>query len=219
MTPDIHPPAATSPRITIDDVRAALGDTDPHHTNASKVRTLLGGRGSFETIQKHLNSLRQALASAGAPVAAEAMPGAPTVLIDQVWGAAWAAAQMATMRRTETLVGERDATLAELATMGQDVVGLVATVDEQAAQLERAAQATAAVQAEQLKAETALAALALALQRSQAELAQTKADAAHAGELAEQGRAMMRAELGRLTDQIGELKAHLYQRPETGPKP
>lgn len=220
MTPDIHPPAAASPRITIDDVRTALGDTDPHHTNASKVRTLLGGRGSFETIQKHLNSLRQALASASAPpVAVDAMPGAPTLLIDQVWATAWTAAQMATMRRTETLVGERDATLAELATLEQDVAGLVATVDEQAAQLERAAQATDAALAEQLKAETALAALALALQRSQAELAQTKADAAHAGELAEQGRVMMRAELGRLTDQIGELKAHLYQRPETGTKP
>lgn len=62
MTPDIQPPAAASPRITIDDARTALDDTDPHHTNASKVRTLLGGRGSFETIQKHLNSLRQARA-------------------------------------------------------------------------------------------------------------------------------------------------------------
>lgn len=156
-------------------------------------------------------------------MAVEAVPGAPTLLIDQVWAGAWAAAQMATMRRTETLLGERDAALAELATLGQDMAGWVATVDEQAAQLERAAQATAAAQAdrlaEQVSTEADRAQLAQAVQHCQAELAQAKRDAAHAGELAEQGRVMMRAELGRLTDQIGELKAHLYQRPETGTKP
>jgi len=43
-------------------------------------------------------------------------------------------------------------------------------------------------------------------------LAKVEADAAHASEMAEQGRAIMREELARLTDQIGELKANLYQR-------
>lgn len=36
-------------------------------------------------------------------------------------------------------------------------------------------------------------------------------------ELADSGRAMTRAELDRLTDQVGELKAHLYKRADSAP--
>lgn len=77
MTDTTQTPAVAS-RVTLDDVRAVLNGTDLHSTNASKVRTLLGGRGSFETIQKHLNTLRAELAAAAAPpVAADQVPVMP----------------------------------------------------------------------------------------------------------------------------------------------
>ena len=44
--------AEVSGPITIDDVRLALGETDPSTTNANKIRQIIG-RGGFTTIQKH----------------------------------------------------------------------------------------------------------------------------------------------------------------------
>ena len=233
MTTENQTPAPVASRVTIDDVRTALEGTDPNQTNASKVRGLLGGRGSFETIQKHLATLRQELATAAAPpVAADQVPALPVEAAQQMWVAAWSAAHVQTLRRTERLAGERDAALLKLETMGQDVAGLVATVDEQAAQLDRAAAAVAAIQAaiqaahladlekakdDQAAAERARVELAQELERAGQELAKARADAAHAAELAESGRAIMRAELDRLTDQVGELKAHLYRRADSAP--
>jgi hypothetical protein len=129
---------APSSRVTIDDVRTVLEGTDPNLTNASKVRILLGGRGSFETIQKHLNTLRQELATAAAPpVAPDQVPALPAEAAQAMWIAAWTAAQVQTMARAEKLANERDAALLKLETMGQDIAGLVATVDEQAGQLDQ----------------------------------------------------------------------------------
>ena len=223
---DTTPTPAVASRVTLDDVRAVLNGTDPHSTNASKVRTLLGGRGSFETIQKHLGTLRQELATAAAPpVSADQVPPMPTEAAAAMWVAAYSAAQVQTLRRTELLASERDAALLKLETMGQDVAGLVATVDEQAGQLDQAAQALIGVQAarladlEKAEADKATAAadraqLAQELERTRQELAQARADAQHAAQIAEAGRELMRQELARLTDQVGELKAALYKRAE-----
>ena len=220
---------AVASRVTLDDVRAVLNGTDLHSTNASKVRTLLGGRGSFETIQKHLNTLRAELAAAAAPpVAADQVPVMPADAAQAMWVAAWTAAQVQTLRRTELLAAERDSALLKLETMSQDLADQVQTMDAQAGELERAAAAVAAVQAahladlEKSKADLAVAAADRAqvvqeLERTRQELAQARADAAHAAELAESGRVMMREELARLTDQVGELKAHLYKRAESAP--
>lgn len=228
-TPAAPTAAPVASRITIDDVRTAIAGTNPNKTHAGKVRALLGGRGSQETIQKHLNTLRQELASATAPpVAPDTVPALPIDVAQQMWFAAWTAAQVQTLRRTETLATERDAALLKLETMGQDVEGLVATVDEQAGQLDQAAAAVAAIQAahladldkakaEQEAAERARVELGQALERSKSELAKTQADAVHAAQLAEAGRVMLRGELARLTDQVGELKAHLYRRAESAP--
>lgn len=228
MTDTTQTPAVAS-RVTLDDVRAVLNGTDPHSTNASKVRTLLGGRGSFETIQKHLGTLRQELATAAAPpVSADQVPPMPTEAAAAMWVAAYSAAQVQTLRRTELLASERDAALLKLETMGQDVAGLVATVDEQAGQLDQAAQALIGVQAarladlEKAEADKATAAadraqLAQELERTRQELAQARADAQHAAQIAEAGRELMRQELARLTDQVGELKAALYKRAEAPP--
>jgi hypothetical protein len=229
MTHQTQAPAAG--RVTIDDVRTVLDGTDPNQTNASKVRTLLGGRGSFETIQKHLNTLRQELATAAAPpVAPDQVPALPADAAQAMWVAAWNAAQVATLRRTEKLVNERDAALLKLEIMGQDVAGLVATIDDQSGQLEQAKADALAVDAAHLAdvdkfvidheaAEAERVNLAKNLERTLQELAQEKSSAAHAAELAESGRVMMREELQRLTDQVGELKAHLYKRAETAPLP
>jgi vacuolar-type H+-ATPase subunit I/STV1 len=226
---DTTPTPAVASRVTLDDVRAVLNGTDPHSTNASKVRTLLGGRGSFETIQKHLGTLRQELATAAAPpVSADQVPPMPTEAAAAMWVAAYSAAQVQTLRRTELLASERDAALLKLETMGQDVAGLVATVDEQAGQLDQAAQALIGVQAarladlEKAEADKATAAadraqLAQELERTRQELAQARADAQHAAQIAEAGRELMRQELARLTDQVGELKAALYKRAEAPP--
>lgn len=228
MTDTTQTPAVAS-RVTLDDVRAVLNGTDLHSTNASKVRTLLGGRGSFETIQKHLNTLRAELAAAAAPpVAADQVPVMPADAAQAMWVAAWTAAQVQTLRRTELLAAERDSALLKLETMSQDLADQVQTMDAQAGELERAAAAVAAVQAahladlEKSKADLAVAAADRAqvvqeLERTRQELAQARADAAHAAELAESGRVMMREELVRLTDQVGELKAHLYKRAESAP--
>lgn len=228
---DTTPAPAASSRVTIDDVRTAIGDTDPNQTNASKVRALLGNRGSFETIQKHLATIRQELAIASAPpVAADQVPALPADAAQAMWVAAWSAAQVQTLRRTEQLAAERDAALLKLEAMGQDVAGYVATVDEQSGQLDQAAAAVAKVQADHLaylaKAEADKAAaaddraqLAQELERSRADLARVQADAVHAAQIAEAGRELLRQELTRLTDQVGELKAHLYKRAEQGADP
>ena len=68
------------------------------------------------------------------------------------------------------------------------------------------------VQAEKNAVATTAAEQADELERTRQELAQARADAQHAGELAEAGRQMLRQELERLTDQVGELKSALYQR-------
>ena len=229
MTNTTQTPApipAPAARVTIDDVRTAIGSTDPNQTNASKVRALLGNRGSFETIQKHLATIRQELAIAAAPpVSTDAIPALPAEAVQAIWVAAWSAAQVVTLRRTETLAAERDAALLKLETMGQDVAGLVATVDEQTGQLDQAAVAQQAVRLEEQAATTKWAELAVELDRTKSEaiaaldharqeLTMAQADAAHAAQIAEAGRDLMRQELARLTDQVGELKAALYKRVE-----
>jgi hypothetical protein len=220
---------APSSRVTIDDVRTVLEGTDPNQTNASKVRILLGGRGSFETIQKHLSTLRQELATAAAPpVAPDQVPALPAEAAQAMWIAAWTAAQVQTMARAEKLANERDAALLKLEMMGQDIAGLVATVDEQAGQLDQAKiQATIEenkriadlAELEKSRQEVAqfLASTKDDLERTRSELAKVQSDAVHTAELAESGRELMRQELARLTDQIGELKAALYKRAEFSP--
>lgn len=223
------PASAASSRVTIDDVRTVLEGIDPNSTNASKVRAMLGNRGSFETIQKHLGTLRAELAAAAAPpVAADAVPALPAETAQAMWVAAWAAAQVATLRRTELLASERDAALLKLETMSQDLAGFMATVDEQSAQIDQAAEALAGVQAARLADQEKAAAdraaavadraeLAKELERARQELAKVQAEAAHAAQIADAGRELMRQELARLTDQVGELKAALYKRAEAPP--
>jgi len=227
MTDTTQTPAVTAARVTIDDVRIAIEGIDPNQTNASRVRVLLGNRGSFETIQKHLSTIRQELATAAVPpVPADQVPALPTEAAQAMWVAAWTAAQVQTMARAEKLANERDAALLKLETMGQDLADQVQALDEQATRLDQAAEAAEAVQAAHLEDIAKLEAEHLEtmgqlddskqqMQRNKMEMEKVQADAAHAAQIAEAGRDLMRQELARLTDQLGELKAALYKRAET----
>ena len=89
MTDQQFPPSSTGP-VTFDDVAHALGDLDPGHTNAAKLRETLG-RGSFATIQKHLDRLRASKA-AQEPAPGSEVPSAPADVLVTLWSAAYRAA-------------------------------------------------------------------------------------------------------------------------------
>jgi hypothetical protein len=225
MADATHTPVPAASRITIDDVRTAIEGTDPNTTNASKVRALLGGRGSFETIQKHLTTLRAELAAAAMPpVAADQLPAMPAEAAQAMWAAAFTAAQVQTMARAEKLAAERDAALLQLETMGQDVAGLVFTVDEQSGQLDQAAQEVAKIQAAHIadveKAKADQAATAAELERvktelervtreSAAELERVKAAAAAAAAIAQRDAQIAAAAMQTTID---NLNAQVHQR-------
>lgn len=214
---------ASSARITIDDVRTVLDGIDPNTTNAGKVRNILG-RGSFETIQKHLNTLRaEKAAAAMPPVAADAIPTLPTEAAQAMWVAAWTAAQVQVMARSEKLAAERDAALSKLETMGQDVAGYVATVDDQAEMIEKITNEKETIESKCKAAMDALDARLSEQLHSNSVLAaaldKEKVQAAHAAELSENKIDFMRQENARLTDQISELKAALYKRVEASQEP
>lgn len=120
-------PVALYQPITIDDVRAAVGDTDPNATNADRIRALLG-RGSNATIQKHLNTLRAELVPAPVGHVVDA-PSAPKDLIQSIWSHAWQSAQAqsagalaAAIERRVQAERERDVAAADrdAAQLGQD---------------------------------------------------------------------------------------------------
>lgn len=213
-------------RITIEDVRAALADGDPHQTNAARIRATLG-RGSMETIQRHLTTLRQqATAAAAATAGADEVPSAPDAL-GALWLAAWSAARAQVLGRLDRVSAERDAAAGAAEALTADLAALAAELDTAAA-----AEQVARLTAEQAQrdlvealglAESAAAAHAAALAAAQAETAAARAetdavrrDAAQAAALADAGRAAISAEIARLTDQVAELKAALYRRAAEG---
>jgi len=195
----------TSAAVTLDDVRGAIGDGDPGRTSASKVRTLLG-RGSYETIQRHLTALRQEAAAAAAPEAEhQGPPPAPADTMRALWTAAYTAARAEVLARMERLAAERDAAAARADSLSRDVDALALEIDEQAAH-EQAAQAAAQT------AQAAQAAAQAEAAQSRAEMERVQAQAAHAAELSDAGRVALRAEMAHLIEQVSELKAALYQR-------
>ena len=80
-------------RITINDVRRAIEQLggDPGKTNAMAVRKVLGS-GGFNTIQKHLETLRTERSCTDTTEFPETAPEAPKNLMNGVWSAAWAEA-------------------------------------------------------------------------------------------------------------------------------
>lgn len=205
----------TTGPITLADVKAALADTDPNNTNAGAVRAIIG-RGSMATIQKHLDNIRAELVPV-AEVEAGTAPGAPTMLIDQVWVAAWTAAQAMTFARLETVTAERDAARALAATQAQDVAALAAEVDtlaETTAEAQKtSATLLAGMQEFEGRATVEVAAHAAAIAAAQAEIEKLKTDAAAAAALATRDaqieRQALQSTIDRLTDQCSDLKSLL----------
>ena len=240
QTPAAAATATGGGRVTLDEVRRVLADAgiNPGQTNAGRVRVLLGNRGSQETIQKALIALRREqeqeqqqadLAdlsdSAPAPPVPAELTGMLTGMLAAAWQSAHGITQAQMLRRIERTGGERDRAVAARATAEADLESSSRDIDESraaaaAAQAEAQQAQQALAQAQQQQAAAAAAhaeALAQAQQAAAAleqQMQQERAAAASAAALAEAGRDLMRQELSRLTDQVGELKAHLYKRAE-----
>ena len=206
--------SASSGPVTIDDVRAALGETSPFDSNASKIRIELK-RGSNATIQKHLDTLRAQLVAAAQPPGELSVPKAPAEAIDMLWAAAWGAAQTKTLGRLEALSAERDGLLATTVAQAADVAALTEQLDTLESQAHAHATALAQAQAAAVEqaatAATQTAAQAQALAAVQAELARVTEASEHAAELAIRDaqieRQSLQSIIDRQSDQLGELKA------------
>lgn len=200
--------------VTIDDVRQALGETSALDTNASKIRAVLG-RGSFATIQKHLDTLRAQLVAAAQPPGEQSVPKAPAEAVDMLWAAAWGAAQTKTLARMEALSAERDGLQATTAAQTADVAALTEQLDTLELQAHTHAvaleQAQVAVVEQAAGAAAQLAAHAQALTTAQAELARVTEAAAHASDIASRDalieRQTQQMNIDRLTQQLAESKA------------
>jgi Plasmid replication region DNA-binding N-term. len=96
----------TTGRISIEDTIAALDSLGvaAKDTNASAVREKLG-RGSFQTIQKHLDTLRTQQSVQAAP---DAPIEIPKEALQHLWNAAIADARAHLALRVEKLTAERD---------------------------------------------------------------------------------------------------------------
>lgn len=71
--------------VTLDEVRDSLGESgDPFATNAAKIRKALG-RGSYSTIQTHLNVLRERAQNEEFDIEPVEVPAAPNDLLEPVW--------------------------------------------------------------------------------------------------------------------------------------
>lgn len=200
--------------VTLDDVRQALGEVSAFETNANKLREIIG-RGSFATIQKHLEAIRTECIAAAQPPTSPDVPQPPADLMASLWTAAYAAAQVKTLARLEKLSAERDDLQAQAQAQAADLVALTAqldTLDAQAqthASLLAAAEAVAKADAD--AARETMEAQASALLTTQSELAKVKAEGDHAAALAARDaqieRQTLQNTIDRLTDQISELKA------------
>jgi len=216
-------PAAQGP-VTLDDVRATLGDTDPNSTNAGAVRRLLG-RGSLSTIQRHLDALRKEGVAQALDVAGAA-PDAPKDLIAAIWSSAWAAAQARTAGALAQSQQQAQALAQALAVAQSDAAAAQADADESAQALALMQQQSQQIHEAHATALAAAQALAEAQQQAAAqELAQarhalehTKQAAALAAAQHEAGIAALRGEVDRLISQLADLRAALGRSAPSTPR-
>jgi hypothetical protein len=219
--------ASVNGNLTFDDVAQALGETDPHSTNAAKLRAILG-RGGLTTIQKHLDKIRADQAAALVSVEETKVPTMPTMpdSVAAMWGAAYGVAMATVRARMDSVVQERDALAARLAAAGQDrdaweaeVQGTAAQLASAEAKLTDAAAAAQAVAAE-TEATAAAAAAELAAVKGAAEATEARLSAElvevrHTVQLtelkAQNASQALQVTIDRLTDQVGELKSLLHE--------
>jgi hypothetical protein len=199
-------PAAAGP-VTLDDVFNALGETDPHSTNAGKLRAILG-RGGMGTIQKHLDAIRASRAAAQMPQEAGAVPPAPDDAVTAIWTAAYAQAESRVRRRLDFVTADRERLAVLVPALQGDVVALSEAADRASIAADQADQAARASAEAAEKAREQHQALQKALQeaeeRHQAEMAQAASAAASAARLAaaEHARALDQVEHDRQTERV-----------------
>lgn len=212
--PTATPAPSTGP-INLADVRQALGDTDANATNAGALRAILG-RGSLNTIQKHLDAIRAERAPA-APVEPGAVPAAPVEAIAAIWGAAWAHAQAQVRGRLDSMTAQRDTLQARAAELAQVLEVSSDALDAKEVELVQVAEAVAA--AERAQAETLAtlkgsnAQLTAELAAAAAEVERTRLAAANAATVAERDAQLLTrqhaANTEHLMAQVLELRALL----------
>lgn len=149
-------------RINIDDVRNALGEQNPHSTNAGKIRAQLG-RGSVSTVQRHLDTLRAKLQQQQEAPAQDALPlpPAPQDVLAGLWSSAFEAARGRVAQHIASLSDRVAAAAVTLNAQADDKVSLSAEIERLETDLESAgaAAAKAAGAAAQAAAEAETAAL------------------------------------------------------------
>jgi chromosome segregation ATPase len=143
--------------VTLDEVRQAVGDTDPHKTNAAAIRRALG-RGSLSTIQKHLDALRRECVAAveesdGDTDAVEA-PEAPREIMRGLWGSAYGLA-LATVQGKLVAAQERVAALEQIRqAQAEEIEALTELVDQVEKARDQAVEDAQAARQAQAKAES-----------------------------------------------------------------
>lgn len=211
--------------ITRDDVRVALSDVDPNSTNAGRIREILK-RGSLQTIQKFLEEIRAEKVPQVQQISE--VPNAPKDLINAVWQAAYQSAQSQSFNLVATSIALKEQALARVVTLEKDIQMFTEQENVVAEKLQ--------IMQENIETYELKCAAYEATRRQDFDLFQSreaqlkddiakqveayaiaKKDAAHQDTLHQQQRDIMRVELERLTDQVGELKAHLYKRAEEKP--
>lgn len=201
--------------VTIDDVRAAIGDNDPNSTNAGAIRRKLG-RGSLSTIQRHLDALRKEGVAQALDVAGAA-PDAPKDLIAAIWASAWSAAQARTSGALALVQQQAQALTQSLAVAQQDAAAAQAEADEAQQALDQVQQQAAHTQADHAAALAATQAQAAAREGAQAqELATLRQDLDRTRQAAALAAAQhaaaveaLRGEVDRLVSQLADLRAAL----------
>lgn len=204
--------------VTLDDVRQALGDTDPSQTNAGKLRAILG-RGGMNTVQRHLDTIRAELrAAALQPLTASTVPPMPADMAAGFWAQAYAAAETLLRRRLDAVTAERDGLEADVAQRRADALAMADDLDAAEAQAVEAAGAAAAAQQAAGVAEQRAQALQQALQAAEQRTQAVQVEAEHAAQLAaaqhaaelqrvEHDRQVERAALQAALDRAGERTA------------
>lgn len=191
------------------------GDLRPDTTNAGAIRTTMGGRGSLSTIQRHLDAIREEMATAALPVTAEGVPPAPTEIVAAIWSAAWSAAHGATLARLGRVTAERDALASRFAVQTADLKALTIDADQTRDQATAAVAAKDAAQAELQAREQTLSSQLDAERQAkvvlEADLLRVRADAAHAAEVAAKDQTIERqalhAVIERLQEQVAQLRS------------
>lgn len=190
--------------LTFEDVKKAVGDIDPHLTNMSRLRKQLG-RGSFGTIQKHLNTLRNQCIKANLPEAVP-IPAAPPELL-AMWGAAVGVAISQVRARLDSVVCARDTLVQELQSARGDVLAFADELESASNRAETAEQATASAIARHKAAQDVhtaeTAALRVELTAAEHRVEKTRLEA-------QVGAQALQSTIDGLTDKVGELKSLLH---------